>query len=104
MGTTTSTSESSTLGRAPKDQSRSSASMASFPSTSPAWMLACTYTTGRPSRRASAGVRTTGREATTRGTTLPMGERASSLTLMGAPSARSESRKLMTSAYDDVSR
>ena len=49
-------------------RSRSSICAASFPSTSPAWMLPCTYTIGLPLRWASPGESTRGRDAITQGT------------------------------------
>src|SRR5919112_477260 len=48
MGTATRTSESSAFGAGSSARSRTSACSASFPSTSPPWMFACTYTTTRP--------------------------------------------------------
>jgi hypothetical protein len=61
-------------------------------------MLPWMYTTGRSSRRACAGVVTSGREATTYGTLRPSVVVATSPTQIGAPSFWSESMNASTSA------
>ena len=60
-------------------------------------MLPCTYTIGRPSRLASSGVVTSGRDAITYGTSRPCIVRPMKPTRIFAPRCWSESRKEMTS-------
>src|ERR1039457_2925954 len=66
-------------------------------------MLPCPYTTGRPSRLASSGVATSGRDAITYGTSRPCIVRPMKPTWIFAPRCSSESRQAMTSVYSDVS-
>ena len=66
-------------------------------------MFACTYTMGRWSARASAGVETSGRESTSSGSSRPSVVRPSSCRLIGTPAPCSESTNAITSAYVDVS-
>jgi hypothetical protein len=66
-------------------------------------MFPCTNTIGLPSARASPALRTSGREATTQGTSRPSVLRASEPRWNVAPRSESESRKVMTSPWVDVS-
>jgi hypothetical protein len=90
--------ESRTFGFGSKRRSRSIASIASFPSTSPEWMFAWMYATGRPSRRASAGDVISGRDAMTKGRSRPSVVFPIDPVSIFAPSTLSESMNLITSS------
>ncbi len=89
--------------RGARARSRASISTASFPSTSPAWMLAWTRTTARPFRRAASGEEAPPEERTRTGMSRPSPD---------FPMERSRTRRLLcaraaqnisTSAWREVS-
>jgi len=93
-----STIESRTFLRLSKRRSRNKDCMASFPSTSPAWMFAWMYAIGRLSRLASAGVDTSGRDAMTYGSSRPSIVLPIEPVTILAPRILSESMKATTSS------
>src|SRR5262245_38732774 len=65
-------------------------------------MFPCTYTIGRPRRRASPGVRTNGRDTITSGMSRPLGDLPMLVTQTSLLPVLSESMNAITSACDDV--